>query len=92
MTGKRARFAFNFVIKQIGEYTVMLPVGETSFSGIIRLNPPSAFLVEQLKTACVGDAVTAYSRHFQLPDDKALQDCCALLDALRQGGIIRELY
>ena len=84
----RVCFCFDFIIKYIGRYALLLPIGENSFSGAVLLNHSSATIIDYLKNSTFEETITLISKKYNISFEKAQCDCEAIVSALVKGGII----
>jgi len=87
-----AKFICKFVVKQIGKYAAILPIGENDYNGIITLNSTAALFVTKLLNHSIEDSIALYRDYYHLSTEQAYRDCNHILDALTHGGFILELY
>ena len=78
----------DFVLKKIGEETIVVPVGENEFNGVIKLNDSAAF-IWRLAVEGVGNSEIAekMSKSFKVTYEKALSDVEKFEQRLKENGI-----
>ena len=83
----KVEFCFDFRIKYIGKYALLLPIGENSFHGAVLFNHTSAAMIELLKSHSVEETVSLFAAQFGIPLGQADKDCKAVIATLENGGI-----
>ena len=84
----RVCFGCDFLIKYIGRYALLLPVGENSFGGAVLLNHSSANIVCYLKDNSLEETIALISKKYNISLEQAQHDCEAIVSALDKGGLI----
>ena len=80
-----------FVTKDMGDTQVMVAVGGSSFSGIVRSNKTAAFIVDQLKEETTKEKiVAAMLEHYDVSEELASADAEKILEKLRSIGALEE--
>ena len=83
-----------FVITDLGESSVLVPVGEMaeSLHGIIQLNETAAFIVKQMKDdITIDQIVDALIREYEVERDEAEKSVLAVVEKLNEMGGIDNL-
>ena len=81
----------DFVLRQVADNWIVLPVGETSvsFNGMVSLNETGALLWSELEkgtdAAALAEVLTA---HYDVDKETAERDVQAFLDSIRQIGCL----
>lgn len=87
------KLKYNFLINQIGDDFVAVPVGEcvVEFNGILKLNETAAFIIEKLNNEIsLEDLVVAVTEKFGCEKDYALENVEHILNGLKESGLLVE--
>lgn len=82
-----------FIIRQISDQTVAVPVGETSksFHGMIKLNESGLFIWKALENDTTEEKIIdAMLEKYDVSREQASNDVCQFIGALRNAGIIED--
>ena len=82
-----------FVVRQVMEHVVAIPVGSTALqiNGMIMLNDVSKVIWESLKEDTTVEKITlAVTERFAVSDGEARTDVLEFLDKLRQAQLLEE--
>lgn len=80
-----------FVTKDMGDTQVMVAVGGSSFSGIVRSNKTAAFIVDQLKEETTKEKiVAAMLEEYDVSEERVSADVDKVLEKLRGIGALEE--
>lgn len=80
-----------FVIRQLGEEYVVVPVGENAqkFQGMIRLNESGALLWRELEKGVSREQMAqALQKEYEVSESKAQEDVRRFLQKLEEAGIL----
>ena len=91
--GNVMKLSDDFVMIELGEDNVLVPVGEmaNTFRGILRLNETAAFIVNCLKQeATMEQIVSALCAEYKVEPLNVEKDVNKTLDTLRERGAILE--
>ena len=81
----------NFYSHRIGDETVLVPVGGTDFSGMVRGNAVFGAVLELMKTETTEEEiVAAMTARFDAPEDVIAGDVKKVLSKLREIGAVEE--
>jgi len=83
----------NFVLRQVADTWVVLPVGQASvsFNGMITLNGSGTLLWQALEQGADREALAdALTAEYEVDRDLALHDVDEFLDTLRKAGCLEE--
>ena len=79
----------NFVTRDMGESQVMVAVGGSAFSGIVRSNKTAAFIVDLLKTDTTREQIlSAMLAKYDVDAQTAEKDIDKILETLRGIGAL----
>ena len=80
-----------FYSHQIGDETVLVPVGRADFSGMVRGNAVFGAVLELMKTeTSEEEIVAAMKARFDAPEDVIAGDVTKVLSELREIGAVEE--
>ena len=80
-----------FVTREIGDTQVMVAVGTSSFSGLVRSNKTAAFIVDQLKEDTTKEKILAAMTEVYDADPAVMEkDIDMVLEKLRSIGALDE--
>lgn len=80
-----------FVTKDMGDTQVMVAVGGSAFSGVVRSNSTAAYIVDLLKEETTKDEiVAAMLDKYEVPEEKVSADVDKILETLRSIGALDE--
>jgi hypothetical protein len=80
-----------FVTKDIGDTQVMVAVGGSAFSGVVRSNKTAAFIVDQLKEETTKEKiVAAMLEEYDVSEERVSADVDKVLEKLRGIGALEE--
>ena len=80
-----------FLVQMIDETQYLVPVSDEAYSGIVRGNRTTAFIVDQLKQETTAAAIVdAMSRKYDAPRERIAADVEEILNTLRGIGAIEE--
>ena len=80
-----------FLTHSTGKDTVLVPVGGTAFSGLVRGNRTFGAILELLKTQTTEDGiVSALLERFDAPEETVRRDVEKVLFELRKIGALEE--
>ena len=80
-----------FVTKVVGDTQVMVAVGGSAFSGVVRSNSTAAYIVDLLKEETSKDQiVAAMLEKYEVSEERASADVDKVLDTLRGIGALDE--
>ena len=80
-----------FVTKDMGDAQVMVAVGGSAFSGVVRSNSTAAFIVDLLKEETTKEQiVTAMLERYEVSEERASADVDRILETLRGIGALDE--
>ncbi len=89
--GDAMKLKNQFVTKDMGDSQVMVAVGGSSFSGIVRSNKTAAFIVDRLKEETTKEQiVAAMLEAYEVSEERASADVDNLLEILRSIGALEE--
>ena len=83
----------DFVLRQVADNWIVLPVGETSisFNGMVSLNETGALLWSELERGGGVSALTdALTTRYDVDREIAAQDVLAFLSTIREIGCLEE--
>lgn len=81
----------NFITQFIDETSFLVPVGGQGFSGLVRGNRTTAFLLELLREETDEEAlVDAMCRKYDAPRQTVAADVRKVLETLREVGALEE--
>ncbi len=81
----------NFILHVAGGETVLVPVGNASFSGIVRGNKTLGAVLGLLeKETTEAEIVAAMKQRFDAPEDVIARDVKKALEGLRKIGALDE--
>ena len=79
----------DFMLHNTGDDSVLVPVGGSAFSGVVRGNKTVGAMLELLKEGTTEDAmVDALKSRFNAPDGAIEEDVKRILSELREIGAI----
>ena len=81
----------NFVLRQISQTWIVLPVGEetVNFSGMLKLNETGAMLWKKLEQGCNAAALAqALTQEYEVSQEQAESDVEQFLRGLRDAGCL----
>ena len=84
----------NFVLRQIADTWVVLPLGDTTldFNGMLTLNETGSFLWKQLEAGCSFDAlVDSLLCEYDVSREQAVADVEEFLNKLRNIDCLEEI-
>lgn len=80
-----------FLLKQVADHHIVIPVGSVDFDGMITLNETAVFLWELLSAETTFDRMMdAFLEEYQVSREVAERDLAAFLKKLRDAGILDE--
>ncbi len=80
-----------FITRQTDGEQIMVSVGDTKFSGLVRSNKTAAFIVDCLKSETTKEAiVNAMAEKYDAPRDILERDVEGILEKLRSIGALDE--
>ncbi len=80
-----------FITRQTDGEQIMVSVGDTKFSGLVRSNKTAAFIVDCLKSETTKEAiVNAMAEKYDAPKDILERDVGGILEKLRSIGALDE--
>ena len=80
-----------FVTKDMGDTQVMVAVGGSAFSGVVRSTSTAAYIVDLLKEETTKDEiVAAMLDKYEVPEEKVSADVDKILETLRSIGALDE--
>ena len=80
-----------FVTREIGDTQVMVAVGNSSFSGIVRSNKTAAFIVDQLKEETTKEKILeAMTKVYDADPEVMAKDIDKIIEKLRSIGALDE--
>lgn len=89
--GEAMKLKKQFVTKDMGNTQVMVAVGGSSFSGIVRSNKTAAFIVDQLKEETTKEKiVAAMLEEYDVSEERVSADVDKVLEKLRSIGALEE--
>ena len=85
------RLKEDFLVQMIDDTQYLVPVGDGSFSGVVRGNRTAAFIVDLLKEETTEDAIIdAMCGQYDAPRETIAADVTAILNTLRGVGALEE--
>ncbi len=85
------RLKEDFLVQMIDDTQYLVPVGDGSFSGVVRGNRTAAFIVDLLKEETTEDAIIdAMCSQYDAPRETIAADVTAILNTLRGVGALEE--
>ncbi len=85
------KLKYNFIKKEIDGTTFLVPVGEGSFSGMIRSNSTASYIVEFLKEEISPEGVVdKMCTKYDAPREKIARDVGKILDNLKRINALDE--
>ena len=85
------RLKEDFLVQTIDDTQYLVPVGDGSFSGVVRGNRTAAFIVDLLKEETTEDAIIdAMCGQYDAPRETIAADVTAILNTLRGVGALEE--
>ena len=79
----------NFVTRDMGDSQVMVAVGGSAFSGIVRSNKTAAFIVDQLKAETTREQIlAAMLEKYEVEPEVAEKDIDKIIEKLRGIGAL----
>lgn len=80
-----------FVTKDMGDSQVMVAVGGSAFSGVVRSNSTAAYIVDLLKKETTKEKiVAAIMERYDVAEERVSADVEKVLDTLRSIGALNE--
>jgi hypothetical protein len=81
----------DFITHTVNDETLLVPLGNASFHGIVRGNPTLGAIVELLKQETTEEAVVeAMCREYDAPKERIAADVHRVVEKLRSIGAIEE--
>ncbi|MBO4422332.1 MAG: PqqD family protein [Clostridia bacterium] len=81
----------NFITYEQDGRHITVPVGNSSFNGLLRSNETAAFIIEKLKTETTEDEIVkALFDEYDAPESVIREDVRAIIEKLRSVGAIDE--
>ena len=81
----------NYLTQDINGTQFLVPVGEGTFSGMVRSNDTAAFIVDRLRRETTADAIVeAMYAAYDAPKETIAADVKKILDILRSVGALEE--
>ncbi len=81
----------NFLVHQTGDDTVIVPVGNAGFSGVVKGNKTFGTLLELLKEdTTIEKIITAMTKKYDASPDKIKEDVVNTIERLKKIGAIDE--
>ena len=81
----------SFVTRDMGDAQIMVAVGGSAFSGIVRNNKTAAFIVDRLKTETTKEQIlAALLDKYEVEASVAEKDIDRILEKLRSIGALDE--
>ena len=85
------RLSKDFVVQEIGDEHILIPIGGSSFSGVAKINKTAAFIIRLLGNDVNEDAIVAEMLNtYDVTEEQAAADVRETLDKLRNLGAIEE--
>ena len=85
------RLKEDFLVQMIDDTQYLVPVGDGSFSGVVRGNRTAAFIVDLLKEETTEAAIIdAMCGQYDAPRETIAADVTAILNTLRGVGALEE--
>ena len=80
-----------FVTKNVGDAQVMVAVGSSAFSGVVRSNSTAAAIVDLLKEETTKEKiVAAMLEKYEVSEERVSADVDKILEKLRSIGALEE--
>ncbi|MBQ7699417.1 MAG: PqqD family protein [Clostridia bacterium] len=80
-----------FVTYEVSGEHFTVPVGDQSFSGLIKSNKTAAFVIEMLKNDTTAEEITkALYEKYDAPEEMIRSDVDSIINKLREIGAIDE--
>ena len=81
----------DFIVREVNGETVLVPIGDTGFSGMVRGNKTLGAILQALKADVTEDEiVSSLLERFDAPEEKMRADVQKALSALRKIGALRD--
>lgn len=85
------KLSSNFIVHETDKEQIMVPIGGSTFSGIVRSNKTAAFIVRHLKDDTTEDEIVKRLLNtYDVPEAQAAIDVRKVLNNLRRIGAIEE--
>ena len=85
------RLSKDFVVQEIGDEQILVPIGGSSFYGVAKNNKTAAFIIRLLENDVTEDAIVAEMLNtYDVTKEQAAADVHEALDKLRSIGAIVE--
>lgn len=85
------RLSKDFVVQEIGDEHILIPIGGSSFSGIAKFNKTAAFIIHLLENDVTENAIVAEILNtYDVTEEQASANVRETLDKLRSIGAIDE--
>ena len=80
-----------FITKDMGDVQVMVAVGGSAFSGIVRSNKTAAFIIDLLKEETTKEQIVATMlEQYEVSEERASKDVDKIVEKLRSIGALDE--
>ena len=81
----------DFVVQEIGDEQILVPIGGSSFYGVAKSNKTAAFIIHLLENEVTEDAIVEEILNtYEVTKEQAAVDVHEILDKLRGIGAIVE--
>ena len=87
------KLKYNFVLNQLGEEFVAVPIGDSviEFNGLLKLNESAAYIIESLNNEITYDDLCMnVAAKFSTTTDDARKNIDYIIDGLMNAGLIVE--
>ena len=85
------RLSKDFVVQEIGDEHILIPIGGSSFSGVVKNNKTAAFIIRLLENEITEDAIIEEMLNtYDVTKEQAAADVHEALDKFRRIGAIVE--
>lgn len=85
------RLSKDFVVQEIGDEHILIPIGGSSFSGVVKNNKTAAFIIRLLENEVTEEAIVKEMLNtYDVTKEQATADVHEALDKLRRIGAIVE--
>lgn len=80
-----------FLLKEVADNYVVVPVGDVSFNGMLSLNETGFLIWKKLETGCEeNDILKAFLAEYEVSEEKAKEDISTFIGKLREAGLLDE--
>ena len=79
----------SFITQTIEETQFLVPIGQTSFHGLVKSNPTAAFIVDCLKKETTKEQIVeAVYERYEAPKETIAKDVERIIKSLKEIGAI----